>query len=263
MKYSYKFMSSNFMSSNFMLILLVVIIIIFNSYTKPITEGFETKWSPDLIRRFNIFQATVNDNVNQFDLELLQKQATPEEAEQLLKTGYWPWPEYLKDNYLEGVWSSPIIKINPEFALNYAMRLYNQTAARDLLAWNTKEGQFLLYGGDLGISEAIKNETNIGDEMGNMDIHNSIKCVTDKNGNSIMQKKIYTGMNTWNGYMNSDISTVKPEDIPKEMRGFSFVKDACNPCVVFNSPQDYSCPFKLNVEGDDSISDVWKSLWNL
>jgi hypothetical protein len=224
-------------------------------YTK-VKEGFnnnmETRWSPDLIRRFNIYQTTVNDNNNQFDLDQLQRQASPEEAEELLRTGYWPWPDDLKNLYIEKVWSNPIIKIDPQYALNYAMRLYNKNAVTELLAWNTKEGKFLLYGGDLGVTDGMPK-----------DLNNTIKCSTDANNNSVMKKKIYTGMNLWNGYMNTTTTIVKPEDIPKEMPGFSFVKGACNPCVALNSPGDFSCPFKLNVEGDDSISDPWKKLWNL
>jgi hypothetical protein len=248
MKYSYTY-------TILIIILLVISIIIFNSYTK-IKNGFQNnntnKWCPDLIRRFNIFQNTVNDNVNQFDLDLLQKQASPQEVEHLLQTGYWPWPNDLKYEYLDRVWSNTIIKIDPQYALNYAMRIYNQTAARELLAWNTKEGQFLLYGGDLGVTDGMPKN-----------VHNTIKCSTDSNGNSIMEKKIYTGMNLWNGYMNTKVSEVKPEDIPKEMPGFTFVKNPCNPCVALNSPGDFSCPFKLNIEGDDSISRPWQSLWGL
>jgi hypothetical protein len=234
--------------------LLVISIILFNSFTK-ITDGFQnnySNWSPDLIRRFNVYQTTMNKNKNYFDLDILQKQASPDEVEQLLETGFWPWPDSLKNDYIEKVWSSPIIKIDPQYALNYAMRIYNQTAVRELLAWNTKEGQFLLYGGDLGVSDGMPKNVN-----------NTIKCSTDSNDNSIMEKKVFTGMNLWNGFMNTTTTTVKPEDIPKEMPGFTFVKNPCNPCVALNSPGDFSCPFKLNVKGDDSISNPWKSLWQL
>lgn len=247
MKYSYSIL---------ILIMIFIAIIIFNSLTKNSQkQGFEnytTKWSPDLIKRFNIFQTTVNDNVNQFDLDQLQKQATPEEAEELLRTGFWPWPDDLKNLYIEKVWASPIIKIDPQYALNYAMSIYNKNAVTELLAWNTKEGKFLLYGGDLGVTDGMPK-----------DLNNTIKCSTDTNNNSVMKKKIYTGMNLWNGYMNTTTTIVKPEDIPKEMPGFSFVKGPCNPCAALNSPGDFSCPFKLNVEGDDSISDPWKKLWSL
>lgn len=250
MKYSY--------SSILLIILLVIALIIYNSYTKK--EGFnnndsnDSKWPIDLIRRFNIYQTTVNLNKTQFDLDLLQKQATPQEVEELLKTGYWPWPNDLKEQYIEKVWSNPIIKIDPQYALDYAMKVYNKNAVRELLAWNTKEGHFLLYGGDLGVTDNEDMPKNV---------HNTIKCSTDSHGNSVMEKKVYTGMNLRNGYMNSTTTIVNPADIPKEMPGFSFVKSACNPCVALNSPGDFSCPFKLNVKGDDHISAPWVSLWGL
>ncbi len=245
MKYSYTVL---------IISLLVISIILFNSFTK-ITDGFQnnySNWSPDLIRRFNVYQTTMNKNKTYFDLDILQKQASPDEVEQLLETGFWPWPDSLKNDYIEKVWSNPIIKIDPQYALNYAMRIYNQTAVRELLAWNTKEGQFLLYGGDLGVSDGMPKN-----------VHNTIKCSTDSKGNSVMEKKVFNGMNLWNGFMNTTTTTVKPEDIPKEMPGFTFVKNPCNPCVALNSPGDFSCPFKLNVKGDDSISNPWKSLWQL
>jgi len=250
MKYSYTY-------TIFIIFLLVTSIILFNSFTKTKT-GFQNntttsnKWCPDLIKRFNIYQTTMNKNKTYFDLDILQKQTTPDEVEQLLDTGYWPWPNELKKLYIEKVWSSPIIKIDPNIALDYAMKIYNKNAARELLAWNTKEGEFLLYGGYLGVSDGMPKN-----------VHNTIKCSTDSKGNSVMEKKIYTGMNYWNGFMDVKTTKVNPEDIPKDMPGFTFVKNPCDPCVALNSPGDFSCPFKLNVEGDDSITNPWKSLWGL
>ena len=247
--------------SIFIIILLVISMIIFNSFTKTKT-GFQNNntssntssnnWSLDLIKRFNIYQTTMNQNKTYFDLDILQNQTTPDEVEQLMATGYWPWPDDLKNDYMDKVMTSTIIKIEPKYALDYAMKIYNQNAARELLAWNTKEGQFLLYGGDLGVSDGMPKN-----------VHNTIKCSTDSKGKSIMEKKIYTGMNFWNGYMNTTITTVNPEEIPKDMNGFTFVNNPCNPCVALNSPGDFSCPFKLNVKGDDSITNPWKSLWGL
>lgn len=246
MKYIYKIL---------IFLIIIITIILFNMYSKT-KNGFQNyntiNWSPDLIKRFNIYQTTVNKNANQFDLDQLQRQASPSEAEEYLKTGYWSWPDDLKNLYIEKVWANPIIKIDPQYALDYARKIYNQNAVRELLAWNTKEGQFLLYGGDLGVSDGMPKNMN-----------NTIKCSTDSVDTSHMEKKIYTGMNLWNGYMNTTTTTVKPEDIPKEMPGFSFIKGPCNPCVALNSPGDFSCPFKLNVKGDDSISEPWKQLWNL
>jgi hypothetical protein len=239
-----------------MIILLVIIIVLFNLFTKNSIQknkmGFQnyytTQWDNDLIKRFNIYQTTMNKNVIQFDLDRLQKQVSPEEANEYLKTGVWNWSEDLKKLYIEKVWDNPIIKIDPQYALNYAMKIYNQNAIRELLAWNTKEGKFLLYGGDLGVSDGMPKN-----------IHNTIKCSDSLN----MEKKVYTGMNLWNGFMNSVTTIVKPEDIPKEMPGFSFVKNACNPCIALNSPSENICPFRINIKGDDTISEPWEQLWNL
>ena len=245
MNYNYKFL---------LLLLLVVSIIMFNSYSKRV-DGFQnsnSQWSPDLINRFIKYQQTVNENNTQFDLDILQKQATPEEAEEMLRTGYWPWPDDLKQEYTEHVMSSTIIKIDPEYAVNYAMKIYNEDTVREMLAWNTKEGQFLLYGGDLGVTDGLPNN-----------VRNTMKCSTDINGNSVMQKKIYTNMNYGNGYIGEKVTSVEPADIPNEMAGFSFVNGPCDPCVALNIPGDFSCPFKLNVKGDDDISNVWKKMWNL
>ena len=249
MKYNYNIL---------IFILLVVGIIIFNSYTKLFkVNGFQNyysdiKWSPDLIKRFNLYQQTVFLYSTQFDLDIIQKQATPDEAEHLLATGFWPWPDDLKQEYIDKVWTNTIIKFSPQASLNYSMKLYNQNAARELLAWNSKEGHFLLYGADLGKTEGMPQN-----------VHNTLKCTTDKHGNSVMEKKVFTGMDYWNGYFNINKTIVKPENIPQEMKGFSFVKSACDPCVALNYPPDFSCPFRLNIKGNDLISSQWKHLWQI
>ena len=228
-------------------IIIIVVIILFNSFTKNnkkiMISGFQnyhtTKWSSDLIKRFQKYQTTMNDNNNQFNLDQLQKQASPEEAEKYLKTGLWYWPDDLKKLYIESVWSNPMIKIEPQYALNYAMGLYNKNAVRELLAWNTKEGQFLLYG-----------------------LKNGVKC-SDDIKNPVLQKTTVNGYNLFNGFKNSETVDLAFNDIPNETPGFSFVNSPCNPCSALNDNPDYSCPFKLNVKGNDEISDVWKNLWSI
>ena len=105
----------------FLFIILIIAIIFFNSYIK-LDEGFVSSmgWPNELVQRFISYQRTVNLNDHQFDLDILQKQATPDEAEHLLNTGYWPWPDDLKYEYLDKVWQNPIIKFAPSFALDYA-----------------------------------------------------------------------------------------------------------------------------------------------
>ena len=240
MKYNYNFIT--------IIIIIIGIFILYPFINKMlnnllgIKEGFT--WSRDLVTRFNTYQETVNLNDNQFNLKVLQDQASPQEAEQLLKTGYWPWSQDTQDQYFEAVWQNPIIKFFPGAALDYAMKLYNETAVKRLMSWNTKEGQFLLYGGKSGDNSVIK-------------------CSEDPDKNPVLQKMTLNGYNLWNGYKNTSTTNIKNEDIPKEMPGFSFVKNSCNPCSALNNPADYSCPFKLNVKGDNETSAVWKNLWNI
>jgi hypothetical protein len=79
MKYNYNY-------NIIIVILLVISIILFNSFTK-IKLGFQNKdnnisqnWTSDLIKRFNIYQTTMNKNKTYFDMEILQKQASPDEV---------------------------------------------------------------------------------------------------------------------------------------------------------------------------------------
>ena len=208
-----------------------------NLIGENLIEGFT--WSRNTINKFNVYQDTVNLNANQYNMSVLQEQASEDEVKELLRTGYWPWSEETKKQYIEGVWQNPIIKFQPDLALDYAMKLYNETAVKRLLSWNTKEGQFLLYGSE-----------------------NGVKCSEDIN-NPVLQKTTVNGYNLFNGFKNSETVDLAFNDISNEMPGFSFVNSPCNPCSALNDNPDYSCPFKLNVKGNDEISDVWKNLWSI
>jgi hypothetical protein len=224
-------------------------------------EGFV--WSKNTVKQFNEYQDTVNLNNSQFNMRVLQEQASEDDAKELLRTGYWPWSEDTKKQYIEGVWQNTMLKFDPDAALDYAMKLYNETAAKKLLSWNTKEGQFLLYGSNLnndsGNIIGIDSDGNGISDAGKIAKNSVIKCSDDKN--SVLQKTTINGYNLFNGYKNTTTVNIDSKDIPNEVPGFTFVRGECNPCSPFSS--DYSCPFKLNVEGNDEISDVWKELWLL
>ena len=230
-------------------------------------------WSRDTVKKFDLYQNTVNLNANQFNMSVVQEQASEDEAKELFRTGFWPWSEDTKKQYVEAIWQNPIIKFDPGSALNYAMKLYNETAAKLLLSWNTKEGQFLLYGANDNGSANDSNNDIIGiatgDDLlgqgqgitvdGQISKKNIFKCSDDSN--PVLQKTTVNGYNLSNGFKNTTTVDIALEDIPNEVSGFSFVNEPCNPCLPLNNIADYSCPFKLNVKGDDEISDVWKSLW--
>lgn len=224
-------------------------------------EGFV--WSKDTVKNFNEYQDTVNLNNSQFNMRVLQEQATEDEAKELLRTGYWPWSETTKKQYIEGVWQNTMLKFDPDTALDYAMKLYNENAAKKLLSWNTKEGQFLLYGSnvnnDTGNIIGIDSDGNGISDAGKLAQKGVIKCSDDPK--SVLQKTTINGYDLFNGYKNTTTVNIDTKYIPNEVPGFTFVKGECNPCAPLYS--DYSCPFKLNVEGNNEISDVWKELWSL
>ena len=185
-------------------------------------------WSDDLRQRFLKYQNTMSRNDYTYNLEMLQQQVTPEEVEEYLKTGYWNWDETLKKLYLDKVQSSTLINLVPEVSLDYAMKMYTPNAVKQLLAWNYKEGEFLLYGAK--------------------DINkNIVKCSGDDES-----------------FLTSDgKNKINDEDIPNMIPGFSFINEPCNPCKNLNLNNDNKCEFKLNIEGDVTTSEIWKRIWNL
>ena len=107
---------------------------------------------------------------------------------------------------MDAISHSPLIKIDSGEALNSAMKIYNENAIKQVLAYNTKEGKFLLYG--------IKTGPNDFD---------TIKCSSDLD-NAVLQKNVFNSYNLWNGYKNTETTIIKNEDIPSEVSGFSFNK---------------------------------------
>lgn len=229
--------------------ILIIILVYYFLFIYPIKEGFiQHQWSDDLTNRFLEFQNTINKNDHQYNLKVLQQQATPKEAEHLLKTGYWPWSDETKYLYIDAVSRNKIIKIEPDVALDYAMKVYNENAVKKLLSWNTKEGEFLLYGALLG----KKNNINL-----NLDnSYSLIKC------DGIDMKK-YTYYAS-NGYLLPNESIIENRNIPNELPGFKFYKNVCNPCNVFKGDGMYDCPFIINTKDEtDTISTIWRKLWNI
>ncbi len=248
----------------YIVLALLVLLYHYLFYTKVI-DGFKNinSWTDNLTNKFLKYQNTVFEGDYQFNISELQKQASPEEVDHLLKTGYWPWPDDLKYLFLDAVAQQPIIKAVPGDALEDAMKLYNEQAARRLLAWNTKEGNFLLQGiispNQTGVNQSFLSRNK-----------DTIKC-----GKDGLVKT------TYNGYsLLTKVETpIANEDIPKEVPGFTFVKNPCNPCVAIDD--DFSCPFQINVDysqdvnkkrltniansnnSPNTISTIWAKLWNL
>jgi hypothetical protein len=210
-------------------------------------------WPEDLVSQFLTFQQAHNPNIF-FDMDMIQKQATADEAAIFLKNGSWPWSADIQRLYRDAIARNSYISMNPGTSLRTAQTVYNQHAIEQLLSWNTKEGDFLLGGVVIGHTDGLPKN-----------INNVVRCAASVDGPTEMHKTVYTGYNGINGQLDYRTTVVPNEEIPNVVPGFSFLaeKGVCNPCAPLNSPPDYSCPFIINVGNGTYISQIWEKLWNL
>jgi hypothetical protein len=218
-------------------------------------EGFD-QWSTQLKEDFIKFEDTFNPNY-QFDINIIQKQASPEEVEYLLINNKWLWSEDVKAMYKEAIMQNSTTSIDPGIALEVAQTIYNETAIKELMSWNTKEGSFLLTGVTIGHTDGMADNLN-----------NIVRCGTSTessngDGSAVMEKIVNTGYDGINGSVVQNITPVSNADIPGLVAGFKFLKNECNPCTALNNPADYSCPFSLNVGDGGGVSAIWNNLWGL
>jgi hypothetical protein len=237
--------------------LAAIFVILYQAYSLSrsrgnLKEGF-TAWSDELRTQFEEYEKTNNPNF-QFDINIIQKQASPEEVEYLFENNKWPWSDEVKTLYKNALMTNNILSIDPSVGLDMAQAIYNETAAKELLAWNSKEGLFLLTGATIGHTEGLPD-----------DVNNIVRCGIDASGNggAVMQKIVNVGYDGINGAMIKNVTTVPDADIPTLVPGFTFLKGDCNPCVALDDPANYSCPFSLNVGDGGGVSDIWKDLWGL
>jgi hypothetical protein len=127
----------------FFLMFFIILFLLF--YSNRYIEGFENGWNNQLIDDFLKFQNHYNPNYI-FDMNIIQKQVTAQEARQYLKTGEWYWSPEIDRIYEDMLERDSSSSFHPYFAIKKAKRIYNQIAIQELLAWNTKEGKFILNG---------------------------------------------------------------------------------------------------------------------
>jgi len=218
----------------------------------PDTNTGTGSWSPELKAEFANFENTHNPNF-QFDMNIIQKQASPEEVEYLIKNNKWPWSDSVKAMYKDAIMRNSTISMDPGVALDVAQTIYNETAVKQMLSWNTKEGAFLLTGVTVGHTKGLPDNLN-----------NIVRCgLSDSNGSAVMEKITNVGYDGINGSMTKNYAPVPDSELPKLVPGFKFLKGECNPCVALDDPANYSCPFSLNVGDGGEVSTIWKDLWGL
>ena len=210
-----------------------------------------SSWSPDLVAEFLKYQSVHNPNY-QFDMKIVQQQVSPSDVQYLFQNNKWPWSQEVQDLYKNAISQNLLISVDPGLALNDAQSIYNELAMKELLSFQTKEGQFLLNGAVLGHTKNMPANVN-----------NVAVCGTDDLGNSVLQKKLYTGYDGLDGHMIENVTTIRDSNIPSVVPGFRFLNKPCNPCAPLNSPPDYSCPFSINVGDGNDVSKIWQMLWGV
>jgi hypothetical protein len=229
-------------SFGFLMILIIISISIYLSDTK---EGFDNSWSHELIKEFLNYQDLHNPNYI-YDVNIIQQQVTPQEVKQYFKNGSWSWAPQIEEIYLNMIKRNNGISFNPPSAIERAKRIYNEKAITELLAWNTKEGQFIINGAIIGHNDNLPEN-----------INNLLQC--NKDGNMVKVMKEPTPMQPQ--YMIENKTNVNPEDIPSLLPGFKFLEEPCNPC--FKDVPNYNCKFSLDIGDQGTISPIWAYLWNI
>jgi len=247
------------------LIIGFIVILLKRAFDFSRRESFEmypnSEWDENIKSEFVRFQQLINpDNV--FDLTIIQKQATQEEAEYLLKNGYWPWEEETEKLYIEATNKNPIVRVYPEDQVNSVKTIYNNNAMLNLLANQTKEGEFLINGVEIDIKD---NAMDLPNGYGTFGYNSGlahkkrpiVKCNLERN---VLEKTEVTG---YEGIFNTDLyktTDVNDDDLETLIPGFKFKRGKCNPCNNLKNPS--SCPFELDIKGTpQGSSSVWDYLW--
>lgn len=217
------------------------------------TSGITTThgWSSTLVDEFVNFQKVLNPDIT-YDMSIVQKQATPEEVAYLFKNNKWPWSDKLQSLYKEAIAQNSFLHVDPGISMIDAQQIYNETAMKQLLSYNTKEGTFLLYGATVGHSKNLPSN-----------INNTIQCSTNAEGEHILEKIVYNGYDSIYGNLNTTVTQIDYKDLPNQVNGFKFLGTPCNPCVALKSSPDYTCPFALNTGNGYEVSPIWQMLWNV
>jgi len=247
-------------------------------------ESFQkNELSPDSINNFLRLQTTLNRQTN-FDIEKLSQQVTQKEIDTFIKTGFWPWSQKVIDLYTDAINKNVFIRNDPKESIQYARTIYNQNAILEILSSQTKEGQFLING--IAIHNNVPNPQedlpsgfgSFGYKSGLISkLNDVIKCNIDPyKNNSHLEKTHYTGKGGIFNEQTKIVTQVDYHDLEREIPGFTFIKQPCNPCKVFDNPSDYSCPFELNIQDKDKyekdkynpnqtsgISSIWNYLWKI
>lgn len=225
-------------------------------------EGFI--WNEQKKRDYIAIQQTNNSGIV-FDTSVMEKQITNEELDYYFKHGSWPWSKKTEDLYEDAINNNVYIRQYPKVSIERAKTIYNENAILQILAQQTKEGQFLINGVEIGLDNDDADIMNSGllwaYDSGQIKKKRPIvKCSMDNK--NVLQKITPTGRDPVLSSETSETSIINIENLEKIIPGFKFLKEKCNPCSNINAIPEYNCPFELKIkENEGPISPVWEYLW--
>lgn len=110
-----------------------IILIILYQISHPLPFYKESFWTPESADTFLRIQTTINRNKN-FDLSVIQKQASQQEVDYFNKHGKWPWSQATKDLYISATNKNTYIRSYPPDSLIQAQTVYNENAIKQILS---------------------------------------------------------------------------------------------------------------------------------
>jgi hypothetical protein len=148
------------------IILSIIFIILFQiSHPLNFKESF---WTPESTNTFLHIQNTINRNKN-FDISILEKQASQHEVNYFNKHGKWPWSKRVKDWFIASTNRNTYVRSYPPDEMIKARTVYNENAIKQILSSKVLDRGIILKTldpdlsgfGDFGYTSGlITNETN-------------------------------------------------------------------------------------------------------
>lgn len=259
-------MKSTSKGANIMWLLTILCFVMFSIYLYWTTAGrqlelFTSSWNQEDTNSFIQKQQSINPDKT-FDTSQIQTHVSQEELKYFIENSVWPWSDKTNQLYKEASEKNPYVSISSDTSSEYAQSIYNNSDMLYLLSTNSKEGHFLLGGGiDVYASDDLSGIGNFGRSAGlDNQFERKFMCGTNNDGNMSMKRVEYKGINN-KGIKQFDIMEQPYQDLERVVPGFRFVKNQCDPCRAFNKVPNYSCPFRLEINNDRYISNIWKYLW--
>jgi len=111
----------------FLCVIIFCFIFAISLYTINKTYYEPFKWTSDEKKDFIKLQFTINPKAV-YDMNTLQKYASPKEVEYLLAYGMWPWSDLTQELYKKALDKNPFVRTYSKDGLNRARSIYNESA---------------------------------------------------------------------------------------------------------------------------------------